>query len=89
MTIQYVNIGNTANDGQGTPLRDAFTIINQNFYAIVTPVPYANLGNTVAGSRAFVSDGNLVATGNFGSQIGSGGSNVVPVWSDGTNWYIG
>jgi len=41
------------------------------------------------GARAFVNDANLVAAGNFGNQIGSGGSNVVPVWSDGSNWYIG
>jgi hypothetical protein len=43
----------------------------------------------VAGGRAFVNNGNLVATGNFGAQIGSGGSNVIPVWSNGTNWYVG
>jgi len=56
---------------------------------VVTPaVPLANLA-TVSGGRAFVSDGNLAAAGNFGAQIGSGGANVVPVWSDGTNWYIG
>lgn len=55
---------------------------------ITPPVPLANL-TAVAGARAFVNNGNLVATGNFGAQIGSGGSNVVPVWSDGANWYIG
>jgi len=55
---------------------------------IITPVPLANL-TAIAGARAFVNDGNLVATGNFGLQIGSGGSNVVPVWSDGANWFIG
>jgi hypothetical protein len=55
---------------------------------ITTPTALANL-TAVAGGRAFVNNGNLVAAGNFGAQIGSGGSNVVPVWSDGTNWYIG
>jgi hypothetical protein len=55
---------------------------------ITPPVPLANL-TAVAGARAFVNDSNLAATGNFGSQIGGCGSNVVPVWSDGTNWYIG
>jgi hypothetical protein len=55
---------------------------------ITTPTALANL-TAVAGGRAFVNDGNLVAVGNFGSQIGTGGSNVVPVWSDGANWYIG
>lgn len=51
-------------------------------------VPLANL-TVVAGGRAFINDGNLIAAGNFGQQVGSGGSNTVPVWSDGTNWYIG
>jgi hypothetical protein len=55
---------------------------------VTTPTALANL-TAVAGGRAFVNDGNLVAVGNFGSQIGTGGSNVVPVWSDGSNWYIG
>ena len=55
---------------------------------ITTPKPLANL-TAVAGSRAFVSDANLVASGNWGNQISGGGSNTVPAWSDGTNWYIG
>jgi hypothetical protein len=55
---------------------------------ITDPQPLTNL-TAVAGARAFVSDGNLVAAGNFGAQIGSGGANTVPVWSDGANWYVG
>lgn len=52
------------------------------------PVAYANLV-AAAGSRAFINNGNLVASGNFGAQVIGGGSNVVPAWSNGTNWYIG
>jgi hypothetical protein len=55
---------------------------------ITDPVPLANI-TAVAGGRAFISDGNLVAAGNFGAQVGGGGANIVPVYSDGTNWYIG
>jgi hypothetical protein len=55
---------------------------------ITTPVPLANL-TAVAGSRAFINNGNLVAAGNFGAQVAAGGANTVPVWSNGTNWYIG
>ena len=55
---------------------------------ITTPVAYSTLA-AVSGARAFVNDGNLVASGNFGAQVIGGGSNVVPVWSNGTNWYIG
>ena len=53
-----------------------------------TPTALANL-TAVAGARAFINNANLVAASNFGTLVGSGGSNVVPVWSDGTNWYIG
>jgi hypothetical protein len=53
------------------------------------PVSLSSLPAAVAGARSFVNNANLVATGNFGRQISGGGSNTVPVWSDGTNWYIG
>jgi len=57
--------------------------------ALKSPVvAYANL-TAVDGGRAFINNANLVATGNFGAQVSGGGSNTVPVWSDGSNWYIG
>ena len=31
MAQQFIDIGNTANDGSGTPLRNAFDIVNDNF----------------------------------------------------------
>lgn len=55
---------------------------------VTTPSLYANL-TAVAGARAFINDGNLVGAGNFGAQVIGGGSNTIPVWSDGVNWYIG
>ena len=42
-----------------------------------------------AGARSFVTDANLVVTGNFGATISGSGANSVPVYSDGTNWKIG
>ena len=39
-----------------------------------------------AGARSFISDAN---TATFGSQVTSGGANAVPVWTNGTNWYVG
>jgi hypothetical protein len=41
------------------------------------------------GSRAFVTDASVAASGNFGSIVAGGGSNKVPVYTDGTNWLIG
>lgn len=56
--------------------------------SINTPKALADLTATT-GARAFINDGNLIAAGNFGAQVGNGGGNSVPVWSDGINWYIG
>jgi len=39
-----------------------------------------------AGARAFITDGN---TATFGSQVSGSGANAVPVYSDGTNWFVG
>ena len=55
---------------------------------VTTPVAFSTL-TAVTGARAFVNDGNLVAATNFGAQVSGGGANTVPIWSDGTNWYIG
>jgi hypothetical protein len=55
---------------------------------ISTPVTLASL-TAVSGARAFVNNSNLVATGNFGNQIAGTGANTVPVWSNGTSWFIG
>jgi hypothetical protein len=39
-----------------------------------------------AGSRSFITDAN---TRTFGSQVSGSAGNSVPVYSDGTNWYVG
>jgi hypothetical protein len=55
---------------------------------VTDPGPLSGL--TLAfGARGFINDGNLAAAGNFGAQVAGGGGNSVPVWSDGSNWYIG
>jgi hypothetical protein len=55
-----------------------------------TVVAFSSLpAATTTGLRAFINDANLVAVGNFGAQVSGGGSNTVPVWSNGTNWRIG
>lgn len=53
------------------------------------PTTFSGLPTAAAGLRAFVTDGNLAASGNFGAQVSGGGGNLVPVYSDGTNWFIG
>lgn len=54
-----------------------------------TPVTVANLpaaGTAGSGARAFVTDATATT---FASTVSGGGSNKVPVYSDGTNWLIG
>lgn len=54
-----------------------------------TPVAFASLPSAAtagAGARAFVTDGNV---NTFASQVGGGGIYYVPVFSNGTDWYVG
>jgi hypothetical protein len=44
---------------------------------------------TTIGLKTIVNDSNLAAATNFGAIVGNAGINVVPVYSDGTNWRIG
>jgi hypothetical protein len=64
----------------------ANTLVKTSALAFAS-LPLANAAG--AGTRAFISDGNLAASTNFGAQVTGGGSNNVPVYSDGTNWRIG
>jgi hypothetical protein len=80
--------GNIVASGSGGDITLTGGNITGAIRVVTTPTALANL-TAVAGGRAFVNNANLVAAGNFGNLVGSGGSNVVPVWSDGTNWYIG
>jgi hypothetical protein len=57
---------------------------------VVTTITLLGSASTAgAGARAFATDANLVAAGNFGVVVGGSGGNTVPVYSDGTNWRIG
>jgi len=80
--------GNIVTSGSGGNIILTGGNITGAHIVVTTPTALANL-TAVAGGRAFINNANLVAAGNFGNQVGSGGSNVVPVWSDGSNWYVG
>lgn len=69
---------------------DALTRVSGAFM-LLNVSPLNNLPNPAgsAGLRGFANDANLVAAGNFGAEITDGGSNIVPVWSDGSVWRIG
>lgn len=46
MTRQLINIGTTANDGAGDPLRTAFNKINNNFTELYSGLPALSIGTT-------------------------------------------
>lgn len=46
MTRQLINIGTTANDGAGDPLRTAFNKINNNFIELYSGLPALSIGAT-------------------------------------------
>lgn len=63
-------------------------LIKQKVYTVSQlPTP----SSTMQGVRAFVSDSSISPSGNFGANVQGygGGSNTVPVWCDGSYWYIG
>jgi len=61
----------------------AFRIPRLPRYTVATLPSASGTGN---GSRVFVTDANATT---FASIVAGGGSNGVPVYSDGTNWRIG
>jgi hypothetical protein len=67
-------------------------LFNTNNGAIYFPlVGLAALpsAGSVPGATAMINDSNVPASGNFGAIAMPGGTDIVPVFSDGTNWLIG
>ena len=73
------NISGTANVGN----LNSTSIVKTGVFATANIPAAATAG---AGARAFVTDAT-VAT--FGAAYGGGAANAVPVYSDGTGWFIG
>lgn len=84
---------------QGDSRRASITtfiqFIEENFDGVVaqtvqtTPTTYSQLpaaATAGAGTRAFITDGSSTT---FAATVTGGGSNIVPVYSDGTNWKVG
>ncbi len=72
-----------------TWLSTALASLTVTSFTKVEAVTVANLpsaSTSGAGARAFVSDANATT---FNSIVAGGGANLVPVFSDGTNWRIG
>jgi hypothetical protein len=70
-------------------LSTAFTSLSASSYVKTPAVLVASLPSAAtagAGARAMVSNSNTVT---FNATVAGGGSSIVPVFSDGTNWKVG
>lgn len=82
-------------DSRRCPVTTLLEYLEENFDGVVantvktTPVTYDQLPTATiagAGTRAFITDSS---TATFGATVAAGGANIVPVYSDGTNWKVG
>jgi hypothetical protein len=65
--------------GEGTVSAQFFNFLPVGFPELPAP-------DVAPGYRAVLLDSDVTA---FGAVVSGGGSNIVPVWSDGTNWKVG
>lgn len=70
-------------------LADAFSTFEVSSYVKTTATTVASLPSAAtagAGARAMVTDSN---TATFNATVAGGGANIVPVFSNGTDWKVG
>lgn len=70
-------------------LATGFSFLRASSYLATNAVTVANLPSAAsagAGARAFVTDANSTT---FNAAVVGGGSNAVPIFSDGSAWRIG
>ena len=85
----HIDAGGKVGIGTTSPQQelDVDGVIKQKVYT-VSSLPTA--GSSTAGCRAFVSDSAYAFSYSYlGYTVSGGGSNFVPVYSDGSYWYIG
>jgi hypothetical protein len=70
----------------GVSVRVTTAQIAQLVSTTTPPQTVANLGAPTAGVRAMVSDATVTT---FATIVAGGGTNTVPVFADGSNWWIG
>lgn len=82
-------------DARRSSITTLITYIEANLTNVVaqtiktTPTTLVQLPTATiagAGTRAFITDGS---TATFGATVAGGGANIVPIYSDGTNWKVG
>jgi len=90
----YIEGGSSVSGNEGNVYignLNTFTF-NPNVSTLSFPVTtLANLGlaSATPGARGMINNSTVAASTNFGAIAVGGGANIVPVFSDGTNWLIG
>lgn len=84
-TVGAINAGTTVT-ATGNITGGNITTANYVKTTSKTVATLASAATVGAGSRSFVSDATSTV---FGDTAVGGGSNFVPVWSNGTNWLVG
>lgn len=88
-TATIVSLNDDGNTYEPLTLAAEIVVSTAPLRLPVLTVSTLPLAASAGAARAFVSDSNVVAAGNFGAVVAGGGANTVPVYSDGTNWRIG
>lgn len=84
ITARSLQVGPTAPPAGGISTNGQIRTVGTTYATLPAP---GTIGN---GTRAFITDCLFAASGNYGAAIiTGGGSNQVPVYSDGINWRIG
>jgi hypothetical protein len=58
-------------------------------FTLVAVASLPTASTAIAGMRMAVNNSNAAYSGNAGATVAGGGSNIVPVFCNGTNWVIG
>ena len=69
MTQLIINVGNVANDGQGTPLRTAFEYINNNFTELYSVGTSPAIANGTSNVTVVSANGNITTSVNGTSNV--------------------
>lgn len=69
ISLQQINVGNTANDGTGDTLRDAFQIINENFSIIETVGGISGIANGTSSVSIPAVDGAITMSSGATSNV--------------------
>ncbi|MDE2106680.1 MAG: hypothetical protein KGL39_56210 [Patescibacteria group bacterium] len=87
--ISGYTISNSAFKSTGFSVDGTGNVTGVGIFSAATTVAGLPTAASGAHSRRFVTDSTVAASGNFGAIVAGTGANVVPVYSDGTNWRIG